>query len=113
MDAHLRVVAQLPLRELWRHDGFSTTTRGKSLTFDSVRQFLASGTVQFVVADVGMAPRWIPTSESFDFWKNEVKPHLASGTMAALNDFPGRYCYFASQWEEETTVPIVLLEKPH
>ena len=38
---------------------------------------------------------------------------LASGTMAALNDFPGRYCYFASQWEEETTVPIVLLEKPH
>ena len=113
MDANLRVVTRLPLRELWRDDGFSTTTRGKSLTFDDVRQFLASGTVQFVVADVGMAPRWIPASESFDFWKNEVKLHLASGTRAALNEFPGGYCYFASQWEEVVTATIVLLEKHH
>ena len=113
MDAHLRVVTQLPLRELWRHDEFSTTTRGKSLTFDDVREFLASGTVQFVVADVGVAPRWIPACECFDFWKNEVKPHLASGAKAALNEFPGGYCYFASQWEEGPTAPIVLLEKHH
>jgi hypothetical protein len=113
MDAHLRVVTQLPLRELWRDDGFSTTTRGKSLTFEDVREFLASGTVQFVVADVGVAPRWIPASECFDFWKDEVKPHLASGTKAALDGFPGGYCYFASQWGEGTTAPIVLLEKHH
>jgi hypothetical protein len=33
--------------------------------------------------------------------------------MAALNEFPGGYCYFASQWEVETTAPIVLLEKSH
>ena len=113
MDAHLRVVTQLPLRELWRDDGFSTTTRGKFLTFDDVREFLASGTVQFVVADAGVAPRWIPASECFDFWKNEAKPHLASDTKAVLNEFPGGYCYFASQWEGETTAPIVLLEKSH
>jgi hypothetical protein len=113
VDAHFRVVTQLPLRELWRDDGFSTTTRGKSLTFDDVREFLASGTVQFVVADVGVAPRWIPASECFDFWRNEIKAHLASGTKAALNEFPGGYCYFASQWEEGTTAPIVVLEKHH
>jgi hypothetical protein len=113
MDAYLRVVTQLPLCELWRDDGFSTTTRGKSLTFDDVRDFLGSGTVQFVVADVGVAPRWIPASECFDFWKDEVKPHLASGTKAALDGFPGWYCYFASQWEEGTTAAIVLLEKHH
>lgn len=113
MDAHLRVVTQLPLRELWRDDGFSITTWGKSLTFDDVRQFLASGTVQFVVADVGVAPRWIPLSECFDFWKNEAKARLASDTKAVLNEFSGGYCYFASQWAGETTAPIVLLEKSH
>jgi len=53
VGANLRVVTQLPLRELWRDDGLSTTTRGKSLTLDEVREFLASGAVQFVVADVG------------------------------------------------------------
>ena len=112
MDANLRVVTQLPLHELWRDDGFSTTTRGKSLTLDEVREFLASGPVQFVVADVGTAPRWIPASECFVFWKNEAKPHLAN-TKASLSEFPGGYCYFASQWEAETAAPIVLLEKHH
>ena len=112
MDASLKVVTQMPLRELWRDDGFSTKTRGKSLTNDDVREFLASGCVQFVVADVGEAPRWIPANECFDFWKNEVKPHLAS-TKAALNEFPDGYCFFASQWEEGTTAPIVLPEKHH
>jgi hypothetical protein len=113
VDAKLRIVTQLPLRELWRDDGFSSVTRGKSLTHDDVREFLTSGPVQFVVVDVGLAPRWIPTSECFDFWKNEAKPHLASGTKAFLDGFPGGYCYFASQWEAQTTVPIVLLEKQH
>jgi hypothetical protein len=113
MDASLRVVTQVPLRELWRDDGFSTKTRGKSLSHDDVREFLTSGRVQFVVADVGKAPRWIPASECFDFWKHEAKPHLAGTERASLNEFPGGYCYFASQWEGETTTPIVLLEKHH
>ncbi len=113
MDANLRVVTQLPLRELWRGDGFSTTARGKSLTHDDVRECLASGPVQFVIVDVGRAPRWIPTSECFDFWKQEAKPHLASGVKASVDQFPGAYCYFASKWEGETTEPIVLLEKSH
>jgi len=64
MDVHLRVVTRLPLRELWRDDGFSTTARGKRLTTEDVRQSLRSGRVQFVVADVGAAAKWIPPSES-------------------------------------------------
>ena len=36
-------VIQLPLRELWRDDGFSTTARRKSLTHKDVKQMLASG----------------------------------------------------------------------
>jgi len=113
MDAHLRVVVQMPVRELWREDGFSTSTRKKSLSFHDIREFLASGTVQFVIADVGVALRWIPEGECFDFWKHEARLHLASDTKAALNEFPGGYCYFASQWEGETTAPLVLLEKSH
>jgi hypothetical protein len=113
VDVNLRVVTHLPLRDLWRDDGFVTTTRGKPLTQNDVRQFLASGAVQFVVAEVGAAPRWIPTSQSLDFWKNEVKPHLASGAKASLDEFPGGYLYFASQWGGETKAPIVLLEKHH
>ena len=113
MDAKLRIVTQLPLRELWRNDGLSITARGRSLTHDDVREFLASGPVQFVVADVGVAPRWITASECFDFWKNEAKPHLASAEKAFLKEFPGGYCYLASQWEGETTALIVLLEKHH
>jgi len=89
-----------------------TAKRGKSLTQNDVRQFLASGSIQFVVADIGVAPRWISGSECFDFWKNEGKPHLASEANASLNEFPGGYCYFASHWEGEA-LPIVLLEKYH
>ncbi len=113
MDAHLRIVTQLPLRELWRDNGFSTTTRGKSLSLDDVQAFLRLGPVQFVVADVGVAPRWISQDECFDFWKHEAKPHLVSDAKAVLSEFPGGYCYFASHWEGETTTPIVLLEKHH
>ena len=70
-----------------------------------------SGFVQFVIANVGAAPGWIDTGEYFDFWKNEAKPRLSNGAQASLGEFPGGYCYFASQWEAETAPPIVLLEK--
>lgn len=114
MDANHRIVTHLPLRELWRDDGFSTPSRGKTLTHDDVRQFLASGPVQFVVVDVGAAPRWIPERECFQFWKNEAKPHLASATRASLDEFPDGYCYFATQWVgREREPPIVVLEKQH
>lgn len=112
MDGSLKIVTRLPLLQLWRDDGFSTESRGKTLSLEDVRQFLATGTVQFVVIDAGAAPRWIPPSECFRFWKNEAKLHLASAARAPLNEFPGGYCYFASRWEEhEGESPIVVLEK--
>ena len=114
MDAKLRIITHLPLAELWRDDGFSTVERGRPLTREDVRQFLTSGPVQFIVADVGAAPRWIPEADSFQFWKNEAKPHLASEPKAHLDEFPDGYCYFASQWKPRgSESPIVLLEKYH
>jgi hypothetical protein len=113
MHAKFRIITRLPLAELWREDGFSTVERGRSLTKEDVRQLLASGPVQFVVADVGGAPLWIPEGECFRFWKNEVKAHVASDA-ARLDDFSGGYCYFASQWEPSRPgATIVVLEKHH
>ena len=114
MDANLRIITRLPLVELWRDDGFSTTKRGKFLTRENVRDFLASGPVQFVVADLGAAPRWIPEGDCFRFWKEEAKTHLAIDAKARLEEFPGEYCYFASHWEPQSLeAPIVVLEKHH
>lgn len=113
MGARLKIVTRLPLRALWRDDGFSTSARGRSLRDTDILKLLASGPVQFVIADVGTILRWIPTGECRHFWKAEVKPHLAGEARAYLDDFPGGYCYFASQWEEESATPIVVLEKQH
>jgi len=114
VDAHFRIVTTLPLRELWRDDGFSTTARRKSLTHEEVKQLLVSGPVQFVIADVGAAPRWIPASDCFNFWRNEAKPHVVSGQTVSLDGFPGGYCYFPSQWDgREAEAPIIVLEKHH
>lgn len=106
--------AMKALAELWRDDGFSTTERGRSLNREDVRQLLSAGPVQFVLADVGGPPQWIPEGESFHFWKEEVKEHLADDSQARRDDFAGGYCYFAAQWEPGSTgVKIVVLEKQY
>lgn len=104
----------LPLRELWRDDGFTTTSRGRSLTKDDIADLLRASCVQFVVAEVGAPPRWIQLSDCHQFWKEEVKPHLATDPRAVLDEFPGSYCYFASEWDNAIgAAPIVVLEKSH
>ena len=57
VDAKLRIVTHLPLRELWRDDGLKTTARIRSLTEDDIRSLLRYGKIQFVVVDVGAVPR--------------------------------------------------------
>ena len=114
MEEKLKIITQLPLRELWRENGFKTNSRGRWLTRDDITGLLRAGPMRFVVADLGFPPRWIPLRDCHRFWKDEVKPHLAAGEKARLDDFPGSYFYFASQWDgdvEGTT--IVVLEKHH
>ena len=114
MDAALKIVTHLPLRELWRDDRFKTTARGISLTEDDIRSLLRSGKIQFVVVDVGAVPCWIQPNECFEFWKNEAQPHLARESRVILDEFPGGYCYFASQGDGgDPASPIVVLEKQH
>jgi hypothetical protein len=63
MDAALKIVTHLPLRELWRDDGLKTTARIRSLTEDDIRSLLRSGNIQFVVVNVGASPCWIQPNE--------------------------------------------------
>jgi hypothetical protein len=114
MDHALKVVTQLPPRELLRYDGLETYARIRSLTEDDIRDLLRSGPIQFVIVDVGSPPYWIQLTECFQSWKSEACPHLAKKTQVVLEEFPGGYDYFASQWDGgDPATPIVVLEKQH
>jgi hypothetical protein len=70
--------------------------------------------VRFVIADVGEALVWVPNNESYDFWKEEVKPHLAAPeSRVHLEEFPDNYCYFASEWKSYEGETIIVLSKAH
>jgi hypothetical protein len=114
MEQSLRIVTHLPLRELWRDDGFNTASRVRDLDGEEITELLRSGPVQFVVVDIGSAPRWIALSDCYLFWKGEAKMHVvALGSRVVLEEFPGRCYYFASEWEGGLPAPIVVLERCH
>ena len=114
MDATLKIVTQIPLVELWRDDGFTTTSRERWLAADDIASLLRVGRIQFVVADVGTPLRWISLGDCYDFWKREVQPHLAAPeSKTSLDDFPGGYCYFASEWSSRDGAPIIVCERHH
>jgi hypothetical protein len=100
---------------MWRADGFTTTSHSDWLTMDDITSLLRSGSVHFVVADVGLPLRWVPSSESFRFWKSEVKPHLAPPELdVRLENFPKEHFYRARQWAAgEVNPPLIVLEIHH
>jgi hypothetical protein len=115
MDAALRTVTRLPLEELWRSNGTVVGSRLRMVEPDGVLEMLREGEIEFVVADIGQGLLWIALQDCFDFWKTEVKPHLARiDSQLLLDRFPGGYCYTASEWSRiDTAPPIVLLERHH
>jgi hypothetical protein len=115
MNAALKIVTRLPLQELWRNDGFATTSQIRSLKAEEIVGLLRVGRVQFVIADVGTLPQWITPAEGYDFWKSEAEPHFADPELRVnLDKFPGGYCYFASEWSsDDKTIPVVVCEKHH
>ncbi len=84
------------------------------MTGESIRDLLKKFPVQFVIADVGYKLHWISLDRSFDFWKHELKSHLANGfEYLQLDQFPDNYAYIASEWLGDFKSPIILLEKHH
>jgi hypothetical protein len=105
-------INRLPLSEL--PPPFHAAVRVRDLRDTDVREMLRSGPVRFVVAAIFAPLRSVPESECFDFWASEAQPHLVADPDegASPQDFPGSYCYFASEWSDGGS-PIVLLSAAH
>src|SRR5437764_74771 len=115
MDPKLRVVARLPLEEVWRADGnVISVIKLRSLRTEEVANLLRVGPVNFVVAEIGIPLRWIDSTDCYVFWKTELKTHLAAPDQrGTLDEFPCGYFYFAAEWLTEEKLPTVVLERHH
>lgn len=114
MDIAKKVITTLPLEELWNEKGNLNAQRvSTGLNAATVTEMIKAGAT-FVVADVGLPPRWIDPADRFEFWKTEVKPRLAEPDRpASLQAFPGEYCYFASKWHLPDEFSLIVLERHH
>jgi hypothetical protein len=113
MDPSLRVVMRMPMSELWDSSGDLTATKLRTLSTSEIASLMRNGVVRFVAADCGRPLKWIPLSQCNDFWKTEVKPRIVETETFDLADFPGAYCFVASEWADGLVSPIVLLEMCH
>ncbi|WP_113652195.1 hypothetical protein [Pedobacter namyangjuensis] len=114
MDNTKKIVTQFPLIQLWTDNESVFAKREKYLTVDNVQETLKKYPVEFVIADVGKKLEWISYDKSFDFWKTELKAHLADDINdIKLDKFLDNYAYVASEWTGEIETPIILLEKYH
>lgn len=115
MNANLRIVMQIPMIELWDSSGNSIPAKQRVLRSSDIVALLRQGLVRFVVAECGEPLQWIPPLQSYDFWKSEVKPRIVESETETFDraDFPGAYCYVASEWMDGQSLPLVLLEMYH
>jgi hypothetical protein len=116
MTPERRIVVSSPLDELWDERGPVDATRGRALGLQEIAVLLSSEAVQFVVANVGRRLRWIPVDDRFAFWKGEVNVRLvpADAEKFYRDEYPGEYCYVATEWRRSAgQSTIVLLESHH
>jgi hypothetical protein len=114
MDNNKKIVTQLPLTNLWTDKKNIFAKREKYLTASDIQETLKKYPVEFVVAIIGEKLNWISYDKSFDFWKTELKPHLADDiNNINLDSYLNNYAYVASEWISEVKTHIILLEKYH
>ncbi len=117
MQPEDRIIVAMPLAGLWDEDGDLSITRKRDLGRKELVELLRKGPVQFVVANCGDRPLWFNLDIAYRLWKNEVKPRLVEPNEAAtgfrLENFPGEYCYLATEWDPLKETPVVLLEMYH
>ena len=114
MDPAIRQITRMPLDEIWDNNGVYPHRRLRYIDADEIRDLLRQSQVRFVVADCGMKPQWVPAREMWNFWKHEIKPHLAEHSVPVqLEAFPDEYCHLASEWGGDGLNPIILLGKSH
>jgi hypothetical protein len=112
-----RIVVQMPLTQLWDESGTLPLKKRREVGRSDVAELLRGGSVSFVIADCGRPLNWVPHRDCYRFWKNEVKPRLVEPDAAErgfrLEEFPGQYCYVASEWGLGEEGPVVVLETYH
>jgi hypothetical protein len=114
MENEKKIVTQIPLINLWTDAENIFAKRERYLTVGDIQEILKKYLVEFVVANVGEKLKWIGYDKSIDFWKTELKSHLAEDiNNINLDNFIDKYAYIASEWKREIEVPIILLEKYH
>jgi hypothetical protein len=113
MDLKDKVVIQTPLTELWTSKEALGHKRIRNLGKEDIRAMIKAKPIEFVFADVGRQLIWTDKSKCFDVWKNEIEKHLIEREKIKLDDYPDSYGYVASEWANDGSSPIVLLEKLH
>ncbi len=108
-----RIVPHLPLAELWDEAGPVPAVRVRDLVAADIRDLLCAGPVRFVVAAVAAPLWWVPVDDCFRFWKADVQMRVAGPSGACLEDMPGGYAFFASEWAAGDGPPVVLLSVSH
>jgi hypothetical protein len=116
VDPRLRQVTRWPLKVIWDEDGIDLDVqRIRYVGADDIRALLRSGH-PFAFVVVQRQLRWIRGNDRFDFWKNELQPHLADpdANRVSLEDFPDEMFYWASEWcSAGEDAPFCVLCEPY
>jgi hypothetical protein len=109
----------MPVVTLWDDDGNELDARRvRVVGSDDVRELLRSDPgVVFASADVGTPLRWVGGPARFEFWKDNIQPHLVEPSVAGagfrLEDFPGDLAYICSEWRLDDGSCVILAEAHH
>jgi hypothetical protein len=118
MDSATRRITALPLTEVWDDTGTVPASRVGAIGAVRVRRLLREEEgLRFVVASVGERLEWISRGRRFDFWKDELAPHLLEPADAKagfrLEDVNDEYAYTAAEWRLADGTAVVVAEVWH
>jgi hypothetical protein len=119
MEPSERIVTRIPMGSLWDSTGPIRATRGRVLGTADIQALLRHGPVAIVIAEVAEPLNWVTSEKLYEIWKGELRPRLVEPEKGAtkgfgfqLSDYPGGYCYIATEWSG-AEVPVVLFEMHH
>lgn|SRR5262245_14919803 len=113
---YVEKLKRLPLADL-RHPQGQFLERVRYLDREDIRSLLRNAGREplIVVASVGEPLRWLTGDDAFEFWKAVAQRRIGVRDGSNyLEDFPGEYFYFASEWcDESRDVSVIVLEHHH
>lgn len=83
VPARMRLVTQLPLRELWNDRGIVSSERVLELDAESVRQHLGEDAVA-AIATIGARLEWIEGQGLLEWWRAEAEAPTGRTWQASL-----------------------------